>query len=167
VLRGAYHFFRPQQDGTSQARYFLAQLTDPGELQPVLDVEVADGVSPVAIVNGIDAWLEIVTASMRRPIIYTSPSFWKSLPSIASIASKADLWLAAWGEAAPGAVNGWQSWTFWQHTNKGGGAGIAGLVDRDRFNGSVDGLQAYGAQVRGEDAGLRAAESSKVLSASV
>ncbi len=146
VLRGVYHFFCPQQDAASQARYFLAQLTDPGELLPVLDVEVADRVSPVAIVNGIDAWLDIVTAKLRRPIIYTSSAFWKSLPSIASVAAKADLWLAAWAEAAPGALSGWSSWTFWQHTNKGNVCGINGLVDRDRFMGGADRLQGYSGQ---------------------
>ncbi len=165
VLRGAYHFFRPQQDGASQARYFLRQLTDHGELPPMLDVEVADGVSPVALVTGIDAWLGVVTASLARPIIYTSPAFWKSLPSIASIASKADLCLAAWNVPAPGAVSGWSNWTFWQYTNKGSVAGIPGLVDRERFMGGVEQLQAYSDQVRTANAGLKAqAGSSKGLS---
>ena len=80
LLRGAYHFFRPKQDAAAQARFFLAQLRDPGELPPVLDVEVVNGVPLTQIAAGVDTWLSIVTASVGRPIVYTSPSFWNALP---------------------------------------------------------------------------------------
>ncbi|HEY5375929.1 MAG TPA: GH25 family lysozyme [Polyangiaceae bacterium] len=87
------------------------------------------------------------------------------MPSIASIAARADLCLAEWGVAAPGAINGWSNWTFWQYTNKGTVAGIPGLVDRERFMGGAEQLQAYRDQVRTAHAGLKAqVGSSKVLS---
>jgi GH25 family lysozyme M1 (1,4-beta-N-acetylmuramidase) len=147
VLRGAYHFFRPQQDAATQARHFLAQLNDRGELPPVLDVEVADGVSRAAIVAGINTWLDIVTTSARRPIIYTSPAFWNSLPAMPSIAARADLWVAHLNAAKPAAVSGWQEWTFWQWTNKGRVGAVEGAagVDGDRFNGTAEQLREYGA----------------------
>ena len=151
VLRGAYHFFRPKQDAESQAKLFLAQLADPGELPPVVDVEVADGVAPAQIAAGVGVWLDVVTSRLGRPLIYTSPSFWNALPGAAQLASKADLWVAHWGTRVPAAVNGWQGWKFWQFTNKASIAGIPGSVhvDEDRFNGSLAELRAYGAAVVG------------------
>jgi GH25 family lysozyme M1 (1,4-beta-N-acetylmuramidase) len=145
LLRGAYHFFRPKQDAAAQARFFLAQLEDPGELPPVLDVEVTDGVAPAQVVVGVRAWLEIVACSLGRPIIYTSPSFWNVLPGAAEVTGKADLWVAHWGAHVPASVNGWQRWTFWQFRNKASISGIPGTadMDEDRFNGSVAELQAY------------------------
>jgi len=144
ILRGAYHFFRPQQDARAQARHFLAQLGDRGELPPVLDVEVADGVAPAKIIEGVNAWLDLVAVGVR-PLIYTSPGFWNSLPGTSEIAKRADLWVAHWGARAPAPVNGWSSWTFWQFTSKGTVAGIPGSADKDedRFNGSLSKLQGY------------------------
>jgi len=148
LLRGAYHFFRPKQDAVAQARLFLAQLSDPGELPPVLDVEVADGVAAAQIVAGIGAWLDVVAGSFGRPLIYTSPSFWNLLPATAELATKADLWIAHWGARTPASANGWQRWTFWQFTNRATVAGIPGMddMDEDRFNGSVEELRAYSAE---------------------
>ena len=145
LLRGAYHFFRPKLDAVAQANFFLAQLADPGELPPVLDVEVTDGVAPAQLVAGVCAWLDVVAARLGRPLIYTSPSFWNALPGAADLASKADLWVAHWGAAAPASVNGWQQWTFWQFTNKATVSGIPGTADMDenRFNGSLAKLRAY------------------------
>ena len=140
VLRGAYHFFRPKLDAVAQANFFLDQLKDPGELPPALDVEVTDGVAPAHLVAGISAWLDVVTARLGRPLIYTSPSFWNALPGAADLACKADLWVAHWGAPVPASVDGWQKWTFWQFTNR-----VPGIADMDenRFNGSLGDLRAY------------------------
>lgn len=147
LLRGAYHFFRPKQDPAAQARLFLAQLNDPGELPPVLDVEVVNSVPLARIVEGVGVWLDLVTTSVGRPIVYTSPSFWNVLPAVSEIASKADLWVANWGARAPAPVHGWSKWTFWQFTNKATIAGIPGTadMDEDRFSGSLPELRSYSA----------------------
>jgi lysozyme len=145
LLRGAYHFFRPKQDAAAQAGFFLAQLSDPGELPPVLDVEVVNGVALTQVAQSIGIWLDTVAASLGRPIVYTSPSFWNSLPGASEIASKADLWVANWGARVPAGVHGWSKWTFWQFTNKATISGIPGTadVDEDRFSGSLADLLAY------------------------
>jgi len=147
LLRGAYHFFRPQRDARAQAEHFLSQLGDPGELPPVLDVEVLDGVAPADVVRGVSTWLERVAGSFGRPIIYTSPSFWNALPAAPEISANADLWVANWGARAPSPVRGWPSWTFWQYTNQANIAGIpgAGGVDENRYSGTRSELQAYSA----------------------
>jgi len=149
VLRGAYHFFRPKVDAEAQAALFLEQLDDPGELPPVLDVEVVNGVAPAQIAAGVVEWIDVVAATLGRPIIYTSPSFWNALPATNDLARKADLWVAHWEAREPSVVHGWQKWTFWQFTNKATISGIPGSKDMDenRFNGSLGELRAYCAQI--------------------
>jgi len=148
LLRAAYHFFHPKQDGVAQANLFLAQLEDPGELPPILDVETTDGVAPAQLLAGVEAWIDVVAAQIGRPLIYTSPSFWNALPGAVHIASKADLWVAHWGAQVPASVNGWQRWAFWQFTNKATVSGIPGTADADenRFNGSLAELATYSAE---------------------
>ncbi len=152
LLRGAYHFFRPREDAIAQARWFLAQLSDPGELPPALDVEVNDGVPGSDIVAGASAWVDYVTPRLSRPLIYTSPSFWNALPGTASLALKADLWVAHWGATEPATVNGWLRWMFWQRSNQANVPGIRNDVDEDCFNGSLAQLRAFSAAVFAERA---------------
>ncbi|MBL0015595.1 MAG: hypothetical protein IPP17_03940 [Bacteroidetes bacterium] len=53
IARGAYHFFRPAQDGKAQAEHFLKQVKwTKGDLPPVLDLEVTDEVTAAAIRRG-------------------------------------------------------------------------------------------------------------------
>jgi lysozyme len=162
VLRGAYHFFRSRLDGRAQAHLFLAQLrSDPGELPPVLDVEVADGVAGSLVVAGVNAWLDVVTAELGRPIIYTMPGFWNTLPVIPGIAERADLWVANWEAKSPASVKGLPSWKFWQFTNHATITGIPGhaAMDESRFNGTAADLAAYSqAVISARPAAARAAQ---------
>jgi lysozyme len=67
VVRG--DFFRPQTDAMAQAAHFpsTVQLA-PGDLPPVLDVEVTDGRSAAVIAAGVRTWVqEVERATGRRP----------------------------------------------------------------------------------------------------
>lgn len=147
LLRGAYHFYRPTINALTQAQFFLDQLADPGELPPVLDVEVLDHATPAALVAGVEIWLDYVGARLGRPIIYTSPAFWNQLPDTKAIGAKTDLWVAHWGARSPAPVQGFNDWTFWQFTNQASITGIPGTgnIDEDRFNGTLAELHAYSA----------------------
>jgi GH25 family lysozyme M1 (1,4-beta-N-acetylmuramidase) len=156
VLRGAYQFFRPGQDGASQADFFLqhAPVGD-GDLPPVLDVEVTDGQSSGTIVARIGDWVQrIHDATGRTPIIYTAPGFWNGIGGASSFG--ADLWVAHWFTACPSMPYSWGGWSFWQYSDNGGVPGIGGAVDLDRFNGSLQDLQQLvtHAQVRPAAVGL-------------
>jgi lysozyme len=144
ILRGAYHFFRPELDAVAQAKHFIAQLGDKGELPPVVDVEVSDNVALAQVAAGVSTFIEYMTANYGRLIVYTMPGFWNVLPSVPNT-SKADLWVANWGVTSPMAVTGWSSWTFWQFTDKATISGIPGTADQDddKFNGSYASLLAY------------------------
>jgi lysozyme len=145
LLRGPYHFFRPQQDAAAQARAFLAQLTsDPGELPPVIDVELSDRVSGGQIQDGVSVFVDAIRQALGHVIVYTMPGFWNTLPARPDITAKSDLWVAHWGVHSPMSCFGYSRWTFWQYTNLATIPGIPGTgMDANRFNGTIDDLRAY------------------------
>ena len=100
VMRGAYHFYRPQPDAAAQAEHFLRTVQlRAGDLPPVLDVEVTDGRSASAIAAGVRTWLETVErATGRRPIVYTRAGFWNQ---VGGGFGAYPLWVAHYGVAAP------------------------------------------------------------------
>lgn len=143
VLRGAYHFYRPQTSAAKQAEHFLRTVAlAPGDLPPVLDVEVTDGASPDSIARGLRTWLQAVErATGRRPIIYTRASFWTA--SVGAALPEYPLWVAHYGVSAPNLPSGWPSWTLWQFSDEGRVAGISGNVDLDWFNGTRAQLETF------------------------
>src|SRR4051794_3530461 len=139
ILRGAYHFFRPSLDPVQQANHFISQVEqlNPGDLQPMIDIEVTDGVGPAHLVDGVQQWIDRVKSVLNRdPIIYTGPSFWQTATSNSTqFSKKYPLWIAHYTNAPqPKVPGGWPVWTFWQFTDAGSVQGVSGKVDRDRFN---------------------------------
>ena len=53
VIRGAYHFFRPEVDATAQADYFIQNAGVPaaGDLPPTIDLEVTDNVAAATVAS--------------------------------------------------------------------------------------------------------------------
>lgn len=141
LVRGAYHFFEPNDDATQQATHFLSTVQlAPGDLPPVLDVETTGGVSDTEIWSGVTSWLQAVgQATGRQPILYTSPGFWSShAPDLAL--TQYPLWLADYADQ-PTLPDGWTSWLFWQYSQSGSCPGVTGAVDLDVFSGSFQQLQ--------------------------
>lgn len=145
MLRGAYHFFRPSEDPIAQADNFLklVPLISPGDLPPVLDIEVTDGQAASVIVAGLISWLQRITTVLdRTPMIYTSASFWSNNLAANSALGAYPLWVAHYTtNLAPTLPPGFGTYTFWQYTQSGQVLGVVGSVDLDRFNGSVDELR--------------------------
>lgn len=148
---GAYHFGRPE--GTSAATLTgsaIAQadhLVDvaqpqPGELPPVLDLEVTGGLGTDALAQWAQAFLDEVKARTGvSGFVYSSPNFWK-----AKLANTGDfalagyrLWVAHWTASAspllPADNWGGLGWTFWQYTDCAEIPGFLKCVDGDRFAG--------------------------------
>ena len=149
---GAYHFARPTgasdaaavASGIAQADYFIATAQPRrGDLLPVLDLEKNGGLGVARLTTWTQAFLDEVYARLgARPLIYASPSFWKTslgdTPLFAADGNR--LWIAHWTKASlpllPAA--GWNGlgWTFWQWTSCSNVPGIGGCVDGDRVNGA-------------------------------
>ncbi|GAB3646358.1 hypothetical protein GCM10028833_08060 [Glycomyces tarimensis] len=151
VIRGAYHFARPNaSSGSAQANYFASNggawsrdnLTLPG----VLDIEgppsgaYCYGLSTTQMRSWVNSFYNTYKSRTGRDvIIYTTASWWNTCTgSWTGMASKSPLWVAHWGVSSPTLPAGWRNttWTFWQYTDSGRVSGISGNVDRNNFNGS-------------------------------
>lgn len=143
LLRGAYHFFRAEDDPSVQAAWFWQTAGGDGELPLVVDVETTMEQSASTVVANLTRFLDdLQQASGRTPMIYTAPGFWQQLGT--SAFGSYPLWVAEYGASQPTVPSGWALWAFWQHSESGQVAGITGAVDLDVFSGSLDALhQAY------------------------
>lgn len=151
---GAYHYARPStntNDAVLEADHFVAVMkVGVGDLIPALDLEESGGMSVAGLQSWVTKFLGEVTAKIGiKPMIYTSPSFWKNNMGDSHVLADAGyktLWIAHWGVSSPTVpANNWggHGWTFWQYTSDGTVSGITGRVDLDRFNGTDLATQAY------------------------
>jgi GH25 family lysozyme M1 (1,4-beta-N-acetylmuramidase) len=152
LVFGAYHFARPAGSGLAtatmsaitQANHFLAVAApQPGELPPVLDLEVTGKLPKSRLLVWTLAWLDQIYARTGvEPFLYTSPNFWKL--NLGNSTAAADggtpLWIAHWTSASQPLVpaQNWDGvgWTFWQWTNCVTVPGFKHCTDGDRMNGA-------------------------------
>jgi len=133
LIRGAYHYFEPGQDGLKQANFFLNQVDhEAGDLPPVLDIEEINGVSKSTLRKRLKDWLKKVEESTGvQPIIYTNPKTYYYL--LDDDFSHYPLWIAHYH--AGGRPRIFRNWHFWQHSESGRVNGIRGNVDFNVFSG--------------------------------
>ncbi len=146
LIRGAYQYFEPGDDPIRQADIVVAAVgrLGPGDLPVTIDVEApSPSVSPATYAARIHQWADRVTAGTgKAPIIYTGRYYWDPYVATSDFAGN-PLWHAQYTSAAcPNIDDRWSDWAFWQYTSTGSIPGIAGNVDRNRFNGTYAQLQA-------------------------
>lgn len=148
---GAYHFARPAGTGPAtivssaiaQADFFVSVAQpQPGELPPVLDLEVTGGLGSAALAQWAQAWLDEVKARTGvSGFVYASPNFWKDRVANSAAFALAGyrLWVAHWttngSPTVPAGNWGGLGWTFWQWTDCASVPGILKCVDGDRYAG--------------------------------
>jgi lysozyme len=146
VIRGAYQFFRPSQNVTTQANMMINAIGTyrPGDLPPVIDVEATGSLSPATVASKVRQWVDKVYAAVGvRPIVYTGKYFWRDQVGGPSSFAPNPLWIAQYTTLCPDLPSPWTKWTFWQYTDTGSVPGISGHVDTNRFNGSLADLRAF------------------------
>jgi hypothetical protein len=145
VIRGAYQFFRPNQNVLAQADLLVDALGGhytTGDLPPVIDVEATGGLSPASVAAKVRQWVDRVKARLGvDPIVYTGKYFWRDQVGGPTSFAGNPLWIAHYTTHCPDIPSPWTRWTFWQHSDAGSVAGISGHVDVDTFNGSLADLQ--------------------------
>jgi lysozyme len=155
LLVGAYHFARVsksptlEEDARREANWFAATIGDlEGRLPPVLDIEWDKRADSVIKPAEVIAWCltflsELSTRTLRMPIVYTGPSFWKYRLQSTALLNIYPLWEANYTSASqPKKMAAWPKWTFWQWTSKEPLPGAARTnVDGNRFNGTLDELK--------------------------
>jgi len=157
VVRGAYHFLGAEGDGAEQARSYLALIAKSGgllanDLTPVLDLEWdfervgsarVDRWSKVPadqIAKAVKAWIDTVqTATGRRPIIYTSASWWNERMAGSMQLKDYQHWVADYRQSsinagAPKSVRQ-HAYQIWQFTDVGGVDGASVKLDVNRLKG--------------------------------
>jgi len=153
LIVGAYYFAYPEyNDAVSEAQHFLSVAGDYmkiGYLRPVLDLEddPKEDSYPYRmgkdnLSNWIHTWMNTVKNETGiEPIIYTG---WYARVGdyLNDSIAEYDLWIADWtyDPAISPDTGIWESWDFWQYSNKGAIPGIAGDVDLDLFNGYMQKL---------------------------
>jgi len=145
VIRGAYHFARPDlSGGAAQATYFAthggAWSADNLTLPGMLDLE---GGCYSKSTSAMRTWITnfyntYKSKTGRDVVLYTSPSWWNTCTgSWTGMSAKSPLFVADWTTASsPTIPAGFPYYTFWQYTDSGSVSGISGAVDRDRFSAS-------------------------------
>ncbi|MEN5235145.1 glycoside hydrolase family 25 protein [Sphingobacterium faecium] len=138
-LRGAYHYFRPNENSVKQAKNFIkAVRLEPGDLPPVLDIEEMPKHQPMdSLKVGLKRWLDEVESHYKvRPILYSGDKYFTDF--LQREFSDYVLWIANY--------NFWvedlkDHWDFWQFSEKGTVRGIKGNVDLNIFNGNIEELE--------------------------
>jgi GH25 family lysozyme M1 (1,4-beta-N-acetylmuramidase) len=148
LLVGAYHFAQPGTgagDAVAEADHFINTARPVrGELIPVLDLEVTNGLGSTALQSWTKSFLNrVYERTGIRAAIYVSPSFWSTKMGNSSWFANSGykvLWVAHWttsGTPSVPAENwGGYGWTFWQYTSDGTVPGISGRVDLNRYKGT-------------------------------
>lgn len=135
---GAYHFARPSggaADGIAEAKFFLSYAKPvPGDMRPMLDLEVNGGLGQSALTAWVGAFVgEVHRVTGQAPFIYTHFNLDRHFDC--------PLWVARYSNAnaAPVVPKPWASWAVWQFSNGVYGAptSVPGLghVDLNTMNG--------------------------------
>ncbi|MET3035404.1 GH25 family lysozyme [Chryseobacterium sp. NRRL B-14859] len=135
LIRGAYHFYRADEDPVIQANNFLANVKlESGDLPPILDIEkIPKRKTNKKLIEDLKVWCKIVEETYgEKPIIYTYYHYYKDF--LKGEFEGYPLWLANYNDVPIPSPD--DQWDFWQFTENGIVHGINTKVDLDIYNGS-------------------------------
>ncbi len=139
LIRGAYHYYRPNENSIAQAKNFIQTVKlRKGDLPPVLDIEkLPESQSLDSLKLGLKRWLDYVEKHYKvKPIIYSGEKYYEDF--LEDEFDGYTFWIAnynPWKETMD------DDWNFWQFTEKGVIDGIPEKVDLNLYNGTPKMLQ--------------------------
>jgi lysozyme len=134
VIRGAYHYYRPNENSIEQAKNFIQTVKlRKGDLPPVLDIEkLPESQSLDSLKLGLQRWLNYVEKHYKvKPIIYSGEKYYQDF--LEDEFDGYTFWIAnynPWKETMD------DDWNFWQFSEKGVIEGIPEKVDLNLYNGT-------------------------------
>ncbi|MEW5676278.1 glycoside hydrolase family 25 protein [Flavobacterium enshiense] len=140
-IRGAYHYYRPNENSIAQADNFIKTVKlRKGDLPPVLDIEkLPKNQSIDSLKVGLRRWLNRVEKHYKvKPIIYSGESYYTDFLR-EEFKGEYPFWIANYNLFVE---NIKKDWLIWQFTEKAQIYGIKGLVDVNVFNGNKEDLKA-------------------------
>lgn len=137
-LRGAYHFYRPNENSTSQFENYASTVKlQTGDMVPILDIEWRGKLAIEDLRKGVLNWLKLAEETYGvKPIVYTSRHYYKNY--LKGIIEDYPLWIASYSDKHK--LEG-IDWTFHQFTEHVIVNGIDGTVDGSDFNGKLSDLK--------------------------
>jgi lysozyme len=139
MIRGAYHYYRPNENSIKQAELFIQTVTlKKGDLPPVLDIErLPENQSIDSLKIGLKRWLTKVESHYKvRPIIYTGEKYYDDF--LKEEFSDYLFWIANYNFYREQIQD---EWLFWQFTEKAKVPGIKTNVDINIYNGDLQQLR--------------------------
>ncbi len=139
MIRGAYHYYRPNENSLEQAELFITTVKlEKGDLPPVLDIEKLPKNQSIANLKlGLKRWLKAVESHYGvKPIIYTGERYYDDF--LKEEFSDYLFWIANYNFYREEIDS---DWLFWQFTEKASIPGIKGNVDVNIYNGDLQQLQ--------------------------
>jgi len=136
LIRGAYHFYRADEDPVIQANNFLENVKlESGDLPPILDIEkIPRRKSNKKLIEDLKVWCKIVEETYgEKPIIYTYYHYYKDF--LKGEFDDYPLWLANYNDVPTPSPD--DDWDFWQFSENGIVYGINTKVDLDVYNGGL------------------------------
>jgi len=134
LLKGAYHYYRPDENSLKQADLFIKTVKlGKGDLPPVLDIEkIPQNQSIDSLKKGLKRWLDKVEAHFHmKPIIYTGEKYYDSF--LADDFPDYPFWIANYNFFVEEIDD---DWLMWQFSESAKIDGVEGTVDVNIFNGT-------------------------------
>ncbi len=139
IIRGAYHYYRPNENSLEQAELFIKTVKlKKGDLPPVLDIEKLPKEQSLKNMKlGLNRWLIAIEKHYKvKPIIYTSEKYYDDF--LKDEFSDYLFWIANYNFYREKIGD---DWLFWQFTEKANVPGIKGNVDVNIYNGDLEQLR--------------------------
>ncbi|MBB4803626.1 lysozyme [Flavobacterium nitrogenifigens] len=139
IMRGAYHYYRPNENSIEQADLFIKTVKlQKGDLPPVLDIEKLPKNQPLdSLKKGLKRWLTKVEKHYQvRPIIYSGERYYSDF--LKEEFGDYLFWIANYNFYREKIED---DWLFWQFTEKASLPGIKHRVDVNIYNGDIEQLQ--------------------------
>lgn len=138
-IRGAYHYYRPNENSVEQAENFikLVKLGE-GDFPPVLDVEELPKSQPMdSLILGLKRWMDVIENHFGvKPILYSGEHYYNK--NLQKAFPDHIIWIANYNFFVE---NIKPEWHFWQFTEKGIVPGIDTKVDVNIYNGNRNELR--------------------------
>ncbi|MBL7471405.1 glycoside hydrolase family 25 protein [Robertkochia sediminum] len=137
-IRGAYHYYRPNENSTRQFENYRSQVAlGTGDFIPILDVEKESIYGRENLVKGVLNWLKLAEEAYGvKPMIYTGLTFYQDI--LKDHVDDYPLWIAAYS-GKHRLKN--EAWTFHQFTEHVRVKGIGTTVDGNDFKGQLEDLK--------------------------
>lgn len=137
-IRGAYHYYRPNENSTKQFNNFKSVVNlEDGDFVPILDIEKESKYGRKKLLEGVLNWLKLAEEEYGvKPMIYTGLTFYQHV--LKGYVDDYPLWIAAYsGKHRLKGVK----WNFHQFTEKVSVKGIRTTVDGNDFQGDMNELK--------------------------